>query len=141
MSIQRIESGSTNGFQVRGRAAPRRADKVLRGKEIRGIRKALAEPRAAEIVLRGGPRTPTSAGVGRRHQDSSATRLGSSAYARYTMFRTRLIFRFVAPGAKAASYCTTTRPKSTACPRHSGSRWTTRKRRTGVRYASRRAKH
>lgn len=107
MSIQRIESGSTNGFQVR--VGPRHAalTKFFAVRKYGGIRKALAEARAAEIELRR-KAPPTSARVGPRTKTSISNTSGLvGVRPRYTLFSDTPYLSFVASWSKAGkAYCT-----------------------------------
>ena len=86
MSIQRIESGSTNGFQVR--VGPRHASltKFFAVRKYGGARKALAEARVAEAALQRDA-APTSPRVGPRITAQANNTSGLiGVRPRYTMF-------------------------------------------------------
>jgi len=107
MSIQRIESGSTNGYQVR--VGPRHASvtKFFAVRKYGGKRKALAEARAAEIELR---KTvpPTATRVGPRTTVSASNTSGVVGIRpRYTLFADTPYLSFVASWSKnGKAYCT-----------------------------------
>ena len=91
MSIQRIEYGSTNGYQVR--VGPRHASltKFFAVRKYGGVRKALAEARAAEIALRA-TALPTAPRVGPRQVAQANNTSGVVGIRpRYTMFSLSLI--------------------------------------------------
>lgn len=100
MSIQRIESGSTNGYQVR--VGPRHAalTKFFAVRKYGGVRKALAEARAAEAALRE-VAAPTSKREGPRtevHANNTSGLVGIRP--RYTMFSETPYLSFVASWSK-----------------------------------------
>lgn len=100
MSIQRIESGSTNGYQVR--VGPRHASltKFFAVRKYGGVRKALAEARAAEVELRSSAE-PTSPRVGPRHTAQANNTSGLiGVRPRYTLFSDTPYLYFVASWSK-----------------------------------------
>jgi len=100
MSIQRIESGSTNGFQVR--VGPRHASltKFFAVRKYGGARKALAEARAAEVALQRDA-APTSPRVGPRITAQANNTSGLiGVRPRYTMFSDTPYLYFVASWSK-----------------------------------------
>jgi hypothetical protein len=100
MSIQRIEYGSTNGFQVR--VGPRHAalTKFFAVRKYGGARKALAEARAAEALMRQGAE-PTSPRVGPRHTAQANNTSGLiGVRPRYTLFSDTPYLYFVASWSK-----------------------------------------
>ena len=100
MSIQRIESGSTNGYQVR--VGPRHASltKFFAVRKYGGIRNALAEARAAEAVMRH-EALPTSPRVGPRHRAQVNNTSGLiGVRPRYTLFARTPYLYFVASWSK-----------------------------------------
>jgi hypothetical protein len=100
MSIQRIESGSTNGYQVR--VGPRHASltKFFAVRKYGGVRKALAEARAAELALQSSAQ-PTSPRVGpRRTAPANNTSGLTGVRPRYTMFSDTPYLYFVASWSK-----------------------------------------
>lgn len=100
MSIQRIESGSTNGYQVR--VGPRHAalTKFFAVRKYGGIRKALAEARAAEVTLQKTAQ-PTSPRVGPRKTAQANNTSGLiGVRPRYTVFGETPYLYFVASWSK-----------------------------------------
>ena len=100
MSIQRIESGSTNGYQVR--VGPRHAalTKFFAVRKYGGVRKALAEARAAEAMLQQTAQ-PTSPRVGPRKTAQSNNTSGLiGVRPRYTVFGETPYLYFVASWSK-----------------------------------------
>jgi len=96
MSIQRIEYGSTNGYQVR--VGPRHASltKFFAVRKYGGVRKALAEARAAEAMLQL-EAEPTSPRRGPRNTAQANNTSGLiGVRPRYTMFSDKPYLYFVA---------------------------------------------
>ena len=107
MSIQRIESGSSNGYQVR--VGPRHASltKFFAVRKYGGVRKALAEARAAEIVLQKSAQ-PTASREGARstaHANNTSGLVGVRP--RYAMFSETPYLYFVASWSKDGKACCT----------------------------------
>jgi hypothetical protein len=107
MSIQRIEHGSTNGFQVR--VGPRHAalTKFFAVRKYGGIRKALAEARAAESVMReqAPPSAPRTGPRKTRQANNTSGVVGVRP--RYTMFAETPYLYFVASWSKGGkAFCT-----------------------------------
>ena len=107
MSIQRIEHGSTNGYQVR--VGPRHASltKFFAVRKYGGVRKALAEARAAEVAMQ---RTaePTSPREGARKTAQANNTSGLiGVRPRYTLFSDTPYLSFVASWSKDGKACST----------------------------------
>jgi hypothetical protein len=100
MSIQKIESGSTNGFQVR--VGPRHAalTKFFAVRKYGGVRKALAEARAAEVVMRKSaqPTLPREGARSIAQANNTSGLIGVRP--RYTMFSDIPYLYFVASWSK-----------------------------------------
>ena len=107
MSIQKIEYGSTNGYQVR--VGPRHAaiTKFFAVRKYGGRRKALAEARVAEVAMQQ-IAPPTSPRVGPRIKAAANNTSGLvGVRPRYTMFSDTPYLSFVASWSKAGkAYCT-----------------------------------
>ena len=100
MSIQRIEYGSTNGYQVR--VGPRHAalTKFFAVRKYGGVRKALAEARAAEATLQL-TAAPTSPRAGARSEAQANNTSGLvGVRPRYTLFSDTPYLYFVASWSK-----------------------------------------
>jgi hypothetical protein len=100
MSIQRIEYGSTNGYQVR--VGPRHAaiTKFFAVRKYGGVRKALAEARAAEVSMQQ-VALPTSPRVGPRTAAQANNTSGLvGVRPRYEMFGDTPYLYFVASWSK-----------------------------------------
>lgn len=100
MAIQRIEHGSTNGYQVR--VGPRHASltKFFAVRKYGGIRKALAEARAAEVVMRD-EAPPTSPRRGPRSTAQANNTSGLiGVRPRYSLFSAKPYLYFVASWSK-----------------------------------------
>ena len=107
MSIQRIESGSTNGYQVR--VGPRHAalTKFFAVRKYGGVRKALAEARAAEITLQKSAQ-PTSPREGARSTTQANNTSGLiGVRPRYVMFSDTPYLYFVASWCQGGKACST----------------------------------
>jgi hypothetical protein len=107
MSIQRIEYGSTNGYQVR--VGPRHAalTKFFAVRKYGGVRKALAEARAAETELQQtAPPAASRAGPRKTAQANNTSGL-VGVRPRYTMFGDTPYLAFVVSWSKGGkAYCT-----------------------------------
>jgi hypothetical protein len=107
MSIQRIEYGSTNGYQVR--VGPRHAalTKFFAVRKYGGVRKALAEARAAEAAMQQSA-PPAASRVGPRKTAQANNTSGVvGVRPRYTMFGDTLYLAFVVSWSKGGkAYCT-----------------------------------
>ena len=107
MSIQKIESGSTNGYQVR--VGPRHAalTKFFAVRKYGGVRKALAEARAAEVLMQQNAQ-PTSPREGARSTAQANNTSGLvGVRPRYTLFSETPYLYFVASWSKNGKpYCT-----------------------------------
>lgn len=107
MSIQRIEYGSTNGYQVR--VGPRNAalTKFFAVRKYGGVRKALAEARAAEAVLQQSA-PPAASRVGPRQTAQANNTSGLiGVRPRYTLFGDAPLLAFVVSWSKGGkAYCT-----------------------------------
>jgi hypothetical protein len=100
MSIQKIESGSTNGYQVR--VGPRHAalTKFFAVRKYGGVRKALAEARAAEVMMQKSAQ-PTSPREGARSTAQANNTSGLvGVRPRYTLFSDTPYLYFVASWSK-----------------------------------------
>jgi hypothetical protein len=107
MSIQRIEHGSTNGFQVR--VGPRHAavTKFFAVRKYGGVRKALAEARAAESRLRETAPQPAPRTGPRKTRQVNNTSGLVGVRPRYTMFADTPYLYFVASWSKGGkAFCT-----------------------------------
>ena len=108
MSIQRIESGSTNGYQVR--VGPRHAalTKFFAVRKYGGVRKALAEARAAEITLqkRAQPTSPREGARSTAQANNTSGLIGIRP--RYVQFSEHPYLYFV------ASWSVNGKPRSTS---------------------------
>jgi hypothetical protein len=100
MSIQRIESGSTNGYQVR--VGPRHAalTKFFAVRKYGGKRKALAEARAAEAVMRETAPATTSRTGARSAKPANNTSGLVGVRPRYTLFSDTPYLSFVVSWSK-----------------------------------------
>lgn len=107
MSIQRIEYGSTNGYQVR--VGPRHAamTKFFAVRKYGGVRKALAEARAAEAVMQQ-TAPPSSPRVGPRKTAQANNTSGLiGVRPRYTVFGETPYLYFVVSWSKnGKAHCT-----------------------------------
>jgi AP2 domain len=100
MSIQKIESGSTNGYQVR--VGPRHAalTKFFAVRKYGGVRKALAVARAAEVMMQKSAQ-PTSPRDGPRSAAQANNTSGLvGVRPRYTLFSDTPYLYFVASWSK-----------------------------------------
>jgi len=107
MSIQRIEYGSTNGYQVR--VGPRHAalTKFFAVRKYGGVRKALAEARVAEAAMQQtAPPTSSRSGPRKTAQANNTSGL-IGVRPRYTMFGDTPYLSFVVSWSKGGkAHCT-----------------------------------
>ena len=107
MSIQRIEHGSTNGYQVR--VGPRHASltKFFAVRKYGGVRKALAEARAAEVAMQRNAPPPASRAGPRKTAQANNTSGLIGVRPRYTVFADTPYLAFVVSWSKGGkAYCT-----------------------------------
>src|ERR1700709_2157175 len=107
MSIQRIEHGSTNGFQVR--VGPRHAalTKFFAVRKYGGVRKALAQARAAGTRMRENAAQPSPRTGPRQIRQVNNTSGLVGVRPRYTMFADTPYLYFVASWSKGGkAFCT-----------------------------------